>query len=49
MEKTYMHTGIPVAEKMEGMNYMPGLKVWICNNTRSSICTGRRTRRALGA
>ena len=37
MEKTYMHTGIPVAEKMEGMNYMPGLKVWICNNDEYKI------------
>ena len=37
MEKTYMHTGIPVAEKMEGMNYMPGLKVWISNNDEYKI------------
>lgn len=32
IEKTYLHTGIPVPAKMEGMTYMPGLKVWICNN-----------------
>ncbi len=37
MEKTYMHTGIPVAEKMEGMTYMPGLKVWIGNNDEYKI------------
>lgn len=32
IEKTYMHTGFPVSTKKEGMNYMPGLKVWISNN-----------------
>ena len=32
MEKTYLHTGIPVAAKMDGMNYMEALRVWICNN-----------------
>ena len=37
MEKTYMHTGIPVAEKMDGMAYMEGLKVWICNNEEYKI------------
>ena len=37
IEKTYMHTGIPVPAKMEGMTYMPGLKVWICNNEDYSI------------
>ncbi len=37
MEKTYMHTGIPVAEKMDGMAYMAGLKVWICNNEEYKI------------
>ena len=37
MEKTYMHTGIPVAEKMDGMVYMEGLKVWICNNDEYKI------------
>ena len=37
MEKTYMHTGIPVAEKMDGMSYMEGLKVWICNNDEYKI------------
>ena len=37
MEKTYMHTGIPVAEKMDGMTYMEGLKVWICNNDEYKI------------
>lgn len=37
MEKTYMHTGIPVAAKMEGMCYMPALKVWIGNNADYSI------------
>jgi hypothetical protein len=33
MEKTYLHTGIPVAEKMDGMMYMESLRVWIANNT----------------
>ena len=37
MEKTYLHTGIPVAQKMDGMFYMESLKVWICNNTDWSI------------
>ena len=37
MEKTYMHTGIPVAAKMDGMTYMEGLKVWICNNEEYKI------------
>ncbi len=37
MEKTYMHTGIPVKEKMDGMSYMAGLKVWICNNEQYNI------------
>ena len=37
MQKTYMHTGIPVDHKMDGMNYMPGLKVWICNNEEYKI------------
>ena len=37
IEKTYMHPGIPVPAKMEGMTYMPGLKVWICNNEDYSI------------
>lgn len=37
MEKTYMHTGIPVSEKMDGMNYMESLRVWICNNADYSI------------
>ncbi len=37
MEKTYMHTGIPVPEKMEGMTYMESLKVWICYNTEYQI------------
>ena len=32
MQKTYMHTGIPVAAKMDGMNYMEALKVWIGYN-----------------
>ena len=32
MEKTYMHTGIPVKAKLDGMNYMAGLKVWISYN-----------------
>ena len=35
--KTYMHTGIPVPAKMEGMTYMAGLKVWLCNNADYSI------------
>ena len=37
MEKTYMHTGIPVAEKMDGMNFMEALRVWICNNEEYGI------------
>ena len=37
MEKSYMHTGIPVAAKMDGMAYMEGLKVWICNNDEYKI------------
>ena len=37
MEKTYMHTGIPVAEKLDGMVYMSGLKVWISNNEEYKI------------
>jgi len=32
VEKTYMHTGIPVSAKMDGMNYMAALKVWIGYN-----------------
>jgi hypothetical protein len=32
MEKTYLHTGLPVPAKMDGMVYMEGLKVWIANN-----------------
>lgn len=32
MKKTYMHTGIPVAAKMPGMNYMKSLRVWIGYN-----------------
>ena len=32
IQKTYMHTGIPVPAKMDGMNYMAGLKVWIGYN-----------------
>ena len=32
MQKTYMHTGIPVPAKMDGMNYMDSLKVWIGYN-----------------
>ena len=37
MEKTYMHTGIPVKEKLDGMVYMSGLKVWISNNEEYKI------------
>ena len=37
MEKTYMHTGIPVKEKLDGMVYMAGLKVWISNNEEYKI------------
>ncbi len=37
IKKTYLHTGIPVPAKMEGMTYMPGLKVWIGNNADYSI------------
>ena len=37
MDKTYLHTGIPVASKMPGMNYMESLKVWIANNTEYGI------------
>ena len=37
IKKTYLHTGIPVPTKMEGMTYMAGLKVWLCNNTDYSI------------
>ena len=37
MEKTYMHTGLPVDHKMPGMNYMAGLKVWIANNEEYKI------------
>ena len=37
IEKTYLHTGIPVAAKMSGMSYMESLKVWICNNTEYGI------------
>ena len=37
LAKTYMHTGIPVPAKMEGMTYMAGLKVWLCNNADYSI------------
>ena len=40
MEKTYMHTGIPVAEKMDGMVYMEGLvdnfgtwDRWVCETS----------------
>ena len=32
MQKTYMHTGVPVPAKMDGMNYMDSLKVWIGYN-----------------
>ena len=32
MTKTYMHTGVPVKAKMDGMNYMEALKVWIGYN-----------------
>ena len=37
MEKTYMHTGIPVKEKLDGMVYMSGMKVWISNNEEYKI------------
>ena len=37
MEKKYLHTGIPVAAKMDGMNYMEALRVWIGNNADYSI------------
>lgn len=37
IEKTYMHTGLPVAAKIDGMTYMEGLKVWIANNADYSI------------
>jgi hypothetical protein len=37
MEKTYLHTGIPVAAKMDGMNYMEALRVWICNDAEYGI------------
>lgn len=37
IKKEYMHTGIPVAAKMDGMTYMEGLKVWIANNADYSI------------
>ena len=37
MQKTYLHTGIPVAAKMDGMSYMESLKVWIANNEEYAI------------
>ena len=37
MEKTYLHTGIPVKAKMDGMNFMEALRVWICNNEEYGI------------
>ena len=37
MEKKYLHTGIPVAAKMDGMSYMEPLGVWIGNNTEYGI------------
>jgi hypothetical protein len=37
IEKTYLHTGIPVAAKMPKMAYMKALKVWIANNTEYGI------------
>ena len=37
IEKEYMHTGLPVAAKMDGMSYMESLKVWICNNEEYKI------------
>lgn len=37
MEKTYLHTGIPVAAKMDGMDYMEALRVWICNDAEYGI------------
>ena len=37
MQKTYMHTGIPVPAKMEGMTYMAALKVWIGYNSAFDI------------
>lgn len=37
MEKTYLHTGIPVKAKMDGMNFMEALRVWICNNDEYGI------------
>ncbi|MBO7165937.1 MAG: hypothetical protein J6V88_00245 [Kiritimatiellae bacterium] len=37
MEKTYLHTGVPVTAKMEGMNYMESLRVWITNNEEYGI------------
>ena len=43
MEKTYMHTGIPVKEKLDGMVYMAGLKVWISNNEESCCCRSIRS------
>ena len=52
IEKTYMHTGIPVPAKMEGMTYMPGLKVWICKKdgfqARAPRGEGRGPRRERG-
>ena len=37
MEKTYLHTGIPVKAKMDGMSYMEALRVWIGNNAEYGI------------
>ncbi len=37
IEKTYLHTGIPVAAKMPKMVYMKALKVWIANNAEYGI------------
>ena len=37
IKKTYLHTGIPVPAKLEGMTYMPGLGVWVSNNADYSI------------
>ncbi len=37
MEKTYLHTGIPVGAKLEGMTFMEALRVWISNNEEYGI------------
>ena len=37
IEKTYLHTGIPVPAKMPEMGYMEALKVWIANNAEYGI------------